>query len=116
MLVVYNSSPHSLESQAGVQLKQDLVTDRLPCLKQKTMHQTAMAQGVCIASSKAVDAAAAAASPATAALQLSAAGHHEDAAKVRPQLFANSACHSAESLVEALASTAQSKDTHMIVV
>ena len=79
------------------------------------MHQTAMAQGICIASSKAV-VAAAAASPATAALQLSAAGHHEDAAKVRPQLFANSACHSAESLVGALASTALSENTHMIVV
>jgi len=75
-------------------VKQDLVTKGLPCLKQNTMHQTAMAQGVCIASSKAV-VAAAAASPATAALQLSAAGHHENTAKVRPQLFANSACHSA---------------------
>ena len=89
---MYNSSPRSLESQAGVQLKQDLVTDGLPCLK--TMHQTAMAQGVCIASSNAV-VVAAAASPATAALQLSTAGHHEDAAKGRPQFFANSACHSA---------------------
>ncbi len=80
------------------------------------MHQTAMAQRICLASSKAVGAAAAAASSATAALQLSAAGHHEDVAKVRPQLFANPACHSAESLVGGLASTAQSEDTRMIAV
>ena len=65
-------------------MKQDLVTERLPCLKQKAMHQTAMAQGVCIACLKAAVAAAAAA-PAAAALpvQQSAAGH---AAKVTPQI------------------------------
>ena len=66
-------------------MKQDLVTEGLPCLKQKNMHQTAMAQGVCTASSKAVVAAAA---PATAALAVrqSAAEHHENAAKARPQI------------------------------
>lgn len=53
-------------------MKQDLVTEGLPCLKRKIMHQTAMAQGICTASSKAIVAAAAAA-PAT-------------AAKVRPQI------------------------------
>ena len=67
MLVVYNSSLCTLESQAGVQMKQDVVTEGLPCLKQKSMHQTSMAQGVCTAISKA-GVAAAAAAPATAAL------------------------------------------------
>ena len=73
-----------------------------------------MAQGVCTASSKA-GVAAAAAAPATAALaaQQSAAGHHEECCKGQAT---NSACHSAGSLVGALASTAQSEDTHMIAV
>ena len=66
---------------------------RLPCLKQKAMHQTAVAQGVCIACSKAAVAAAAAA-PAAAALAVQQSGW----ACCRGQAT-NSACHPAESLV-----------------
>ncbi len=67
-----------------------------------------MAQSVCIASSRTVVAAAAAAAPAAAALQQPAAGHHEECGKGQAT---NSACHSAESLVGALAFTTQSEDT-----
>ena len=80
------------------------------------MQQTAMSQGVCIASSRAVAAAAAAvAAPAAAAaaLQQPAAGHHEECGEGQAT---NSACHSTESLVVALASTMQSEDTHMLAV
>lgn len=68
------------------------------------MRQTAMSQGVCIASSRAIVAAAAAA----AALQQPAAGHHEEYSEGQAT---NSACHSTESLVVALASTTQSDHT-----
>ena len=77
------------------------------------MRQTAMSQGVCIASSRAIVAAAAAAAPAAAALQQPAAGHHEECGESQAT---NSACHSTESLVVALASTMQSEDTHMLAV
>ena len=90
-------------------MKQDLVTEGLPCLKPKNMQQKAMAQGVCIASSRAVVAAAAAAvaapaaaavaAPAAAALQQPAAVHHEECGEGQAT---NSACHSAESLVGVL--------------
>jgi len=81
------------------------------------MRQTAMARGVCIASSRAVAAAvAAAAALAAAALQQAAAavaGHHEECGKGQAT---NSACHSVENLAGALASTGQSEDTHMLAV
>ncbi len=104
-------------------MKQDLSTKGLPCVKQKNMRQKAMAQSVCIASSRAVvaaagAAAAAAAAPAAAlaaaaALQQPAAGHHEECRKGQAT---NSACRSAESLVGALVSTAQSEDRYMLAV
>ena len=95
-------------------MMQDLVTEGLPCLKRNIMHQTAMAQGICTASSKAIVAAAAAA-PATAALpvQQFAAGRDEECCKGQAT---NSACHSAGSLVGALAYSAQSAETHMLAV
>ena len=78
------------------------------------MHQTAMAQGVCTASLKTVAAAAAAAAAVAApAVQQSAAGHHEECCKGQAK---DSACHSAGSLIGALASTVPSEDTHMTAV
>ena len=94
-------------------MKQDLVTEGLLCLKQKNMRQKAMAQGVCIASSRAVDAAAAAAAVAAPAAAAPAAVHHEDCGKGQAT---NSACHSAENLVGDLASTTQSEATRMLAV
>ena len=74
-----------------------------------------MSQGVCIASSRAVVVAAVAApaAAAAAALQQPAAGHYEECGEGQAT---NSACHSTESLVVALASTMQSEDTHMLAV
>jgi len=109
-------------------MKQDLSTKGLPCLKQKNMRQKAMAQSVCIASSRAVvaavgaAAAAAAAAPAAAApaavaafaaAAAPAAGHHEECGEGQAT---NSACRSAESLVGTLVSTTQSKDRYMLAV
>ncbi len=94
------------------------VSEGLPCLKQKNMHQTAMAQGVCIASLRVVVAAAAAAAAAVAAViaaaaALPAAGHHEECDKGQAT---HSSCHSAETLVGTIASIRQSEDTHMLAV
>ena len=82
-------------------------------MSQTKEHATAMSQG--IASSRAVVAAAAAvaAPAAAAALQQPAAGHHEECGEGQAT---NSACHSTESLVVALASTTQSENTHMLAV
>ncbi len=63
-------------------MKQDLAAEGLPCLKEKNTRQRAMAQGVCIASSRAVVAAAAVA----AAAALPAAGHHEECGEGWPQI------------------------------
>ena len=109
------------ESNAVVQMKQDLATEGLPCLRQKYMRRvrTAMAWGVYIASLRAsaaavaVAAAAAAAAAVAAALAAAAlqqaAGHHEECGKGQAT---NSACHLVESLAGALAFTRQSEDTH----
>ena len=108
-------------------MKQDLSTKGLPRLKQKNIRQKAMAQSVCIASSTAFVAAAAAGAgagagagaaapavaPAAAALQQPADGHHEECGEGQAT---NSACRSAESLVEALVSTMQSEDRYMLAV
>ncbi len=65
------------------------------------MQQTAVAQGVCIASSRVVAAVVAAAdTAATAAQGAAAAGHREQCGKGQAT---NSACHSVESLAGALA-------------